>query len=333
MWAVARADPVYVTTANLVGAAISRQSAETTQPPTELPAAEPHCDLLRKPPPLHRLQLGFSAGGTVTNPGNGGLSGSVGTVAFFDTSATNNNLNVYQNFPIAANANVTYNAITVRNAGILTIGGGATVNVTTAITVTANSSIVLQSINNAAQVNGAWAGAGVTLNAATVQVDAGSSINADGQGYQTQAGPGAAGQGTTTGGSYGGTGSGPNPAPVYGSPTAPTDLGSGGGQYQGTGTPGGGAVRLVVSGTLTNNGIISANAAAANGFTGGSAGGSVYVTTQTLAGAGTFNANAAATPVPMDTAEAADASPSTSSTPQILPDSTPPPRPRRRRTE
>ena len=66
----------------------------------------------------------------------------------------------------------------------MTVGGGSTVNVTAGVLVTANSSIILQSINTAAQVNGTWQGTGVTLNAASVQVDPGSSINADGQGYR-----------------------------------------------------------------------------------------------------------------------------------------------------
>jgi hypothetical protein len=110
-------------------------------------------------------------------------SGSVGTVVFFDTSSVNDNLDVYQDFTVPANSTVTYNSITVRNGAVMTIGGGSTVNVTAGVLVTANSSIILQSINNSAQVNGTWQGTGVTLNAASVQVDPGSSINADGQGY------------------------------------------------------------------------------------------------------------------------------------------------------
>jgi len=45
------------------------------------------------------------------------------------------------------------------------------------------------------------------------------------------------------------------------SASAPTDLGSGAGVYNAYGGVGGGAIRLIVSGTLTNNGIISANGA------------------------------------------------------------------------
>src|ERR1019366_7943565 len=88
-----------------------------------------------------------------------------------------------------ANYNVT--SLTVQSGAALTIGGGSSVTVTNAITVSGNSSIVLQATNTTAQVNGTWQGAGVTVQAGSVQVDAGSSINADGQGYVSRAGPGA----------------------------------------------------------------------------------------------------------------------------------------------
>ena len=194
----------------------------------------------------------------------------------------------------------TYNltSLSVENGATLTIGGGSTVTVNGAVLVTANSNVVLQSINNAAQVNGTWQGAGVTMNAGSVQVEAGSSINADGQGYLASAGPGGAPSGTSAGGSYGGLGGvGENaiePAPIYGSATTPTDLGSGGG-YRCCGAipgPGGGLVRLIVSGTLTDDGVISANGGNLVGYQGGGgSGGSVYVTTAGLAGSGIFSAN------------------------------------------
>jgi RHS repeat-associated protein len=230
-------------------------------------------------------------GFTTSTAAGASLYGTVGTVAFFDTSAANNNLEIYQNFPIPASSNITYNSITVQNAATLTVGGGSTISVTGSILVTGNSSMVLQSINNAAQVNGTWQGAGVTLNAGSVQVDAGSSINADGQGYLALDGPGAGPQGNSIGGSYGGLGGGQLTNLTYGSASAPTDLGSGAGVYNAYGGVGGGAIRLIVSGTLTNNGIISANGASLTGEGGGGAGGSVYVTTATLAGSGVFTAN------------------------------------------
>ena len=230
-------------------------------------------------------------GGTALPAGNGGVGGAVGTVAFFDTSATNYDVMIDQDYVIPAGSNVQYNSLTVTNGATLTIGGGSTLTVASQVLVTGTSTIVLQSINTTTQVNGAWAGAGVTMTAGSVQVDAGSSINADAQGYAASAGPGAGPSGSANGGSYGGAGGGQAASTIYGSATAPTDLGSGGGQYQGTTQPGGGAVRLIVSGTLTDNGLISANGAAVSGFVGGGAGGSVYVMAGTLAGSGTFSAN------------------------------------------
>ena len=107
-----------------------------------------------------------------------------------------------------------------------------------------------------------------------------------------------------TGAATAAKGSGPNIASMttYGSSLAPVDLGSGGSasynaSWQGaaSGGNGGGAIRLIVSGTLTNNGVISANGSpsgGSNGSGGGAgSGGSVYVTTSTLAGSGVFQAN------------------------------------------
>ena len=234
---------------------------------------------------------GFSNSTTLGGSSAGDVAGTNGTVVFFDTSVTNDNLDLYQDFLIPASSTVTYNSITVNNGAVLTIGGGSTVTVTGGVLVTDNSSIIFESINNTAQVNGTWQGVGATLNAASVQVDSGSSINADGQGYVAVAGPGTGQQGNSNGGSYGGIGAGQAASTIYGSASTPTDLGSGGGQYQAPGGPGGGAVALLVSGTLINNGVISSEGTPASGFGGGGSGGSVYVTAGNLSGAGTFNAD------------------------------------------
>lgn len=246
-----------------------------------------------------RIAVSYSNGAGFTafnaSTANGGVSGAVGTVAFIDTSALNGNLSVYQNFTIPSGSTLTYNQITVANGSLLTIGGGSSVTVTGALTVTGKSTVVLQSINSTVQLNGAWAGAGVAINAGSVQVDAGSTINADGQGYTSAtsgagAGP-AGGIDSNHGASYGGAGANQAASTVYGSSTAPVDLGSGGSQYAGGGGNGGGALRLQVNGTLTNNGILSANAGPVTGYSSGGAGGSVFVTAQTLTGSGTFSAN------------------------------------------
>lgn len=187
-------------------------------------------------------------------------------------------------------------SLTVESGATLTIAGGSSLQVTGGITVTGNSNIVLQGANTSAQVNGLWAGSGVTISASSVQVDAGSTINANGQGYVAEAGPGGGVSTDSNGGSYGGVGGkgffSKVGAAVYGSSTNPVDLGSGGG-YRCCTTPGsgGGAIRLLVSGTLTNNGVISANGGStASGGAGGGAGGSVNIMANTIAGTGTITA-------------------------------------------
>ena len=157
------------------------------------------------------------------------------------------------------------------------------------LTVTNGATLTLQGANTGAQVDGQWQGYGVTIISGAVQVDTGSRISADGQGYTTGQGPGGS-VSYSIGGTYGGQGSN-NPAAPYGSALTPTDLGSAGGGSYGGWSAGGGAIRLIVAGTLTNNGTISANGLSAGGNNGGAAGGSLYVTTGTLAGSGTFTAN------------------------------------------
>ena len=236
---------------------------------------------------------------------NGGATnGQNGTVLFANNAQANLDLNITTQFSISPSTTATYNSITVNNGGTLTIGGGSTINVTGLVTVTGSSSIVLQSINTSAQVSGQWAGQGVTINAGSVQVDPGSSINADGQGYLggncngSGSGPGGGPRNCNNygnGGSYGGLGGGPNQGGMstYGSASAPVDLGSGGsgGYVSPVGGAGGGAVRLAVSGALTNNGTISANGGYGGNESGAGSGGSVYVTTGTLTGSGVFLAN------------------------------------------
>ncbi len=245
--------------------------------------------------------------GFATSTASGGQGsytpGANGTSGFFDTSTADEGLSVYQNFVLPPSTAVTYNSVTVQAGAVLTIGGGSTINVDTALKVT--GTLVAAASNNTAQVKGTWQGAGVTINAASVQVDSTGSLNADTQGYVPAAGPGGAPSGTNPGASYGGLGGSVNgyaSPPTYGSPTVPTDLGSGGSSTNGTvngsdGGAGGGAIKLTVSGTLTNNGIISANGqgpGATNNQASGGSGGSVFIQTGTLAGSGSIQANGGA---------------------------------------
>jgi hypothetical protein len=138
-------------------------------------------------------------------------------------------------------------------------------------------------------------GKGVIINATDVVIDAGSNINSNGGGYPAQTGPGVPNNVSTTGGgaSHGGVGgdwvdtSDPKAGPtysyggttLYGSSSAPIDLGSG------SDGPGGGAIKINnPTGTLTVNGSLLANGSA-NG-----SGGSIWTNSGTLSGSGAIQA-------------------------------------------
>ena len=184
----------------------------------------------------------------------------------------------------------------------LTVTGGAVVSPQSSLTfgnLLVNSNAWLSVSNQALTV----------ISNVTVQVGGG--IIADGAGSGPGVGQGA-GRAISTpsgdvggGGGYGGYGAAGN-APAgysalggspFGSVTAPTAFGGAGGAYITVpgvrpGSIGGGALRINVTGALLVNGRISANGAA--GLTqgaGGGAGGSVWLTTGTLAGTGTISAN------------------------------------------
>ena len=150
-------------------------------------------------------------------------------------------------------------------------------------------------------------GTGVTINANSVQVDMGSKIISDGQGYVGTGGDGAGvgggkgGYWVGAGGGYGGLGGnaydGHSGGVAYGSVIEPSALGSAGGAgvngstYYAGGN-GGGAIRFVISGTLTVNGTLSVNGSnGTTGRTGGGSGGSIWVTTNVLAGSGVIQSN------------------------------------------
>ncbi|MFH1745534.1 MAG: immunoglobulin domain-containing protein [Planctomycetota bacterium] len=137
--------------------------------------------------------------------------------------------------------------------------------------------------------------------ATNVTVETGSRIDVDGKGYSSSEGPGQGEDHGTYGAGAGHGGNGGNSSAAaggssYGSILQPTDIGSGGGRtdtYQ-QGGPGGGAVRLVVNGTLTIDGDITANGAdggiVGSNYGGGGSGGSIYMTAAVLTGGGTVSA-------------------------------------------
>ncbi len=237
---------------------------------------------------------------TLTNPApGGGTSGA----AIFNIQGPSVVINTNQ----TVCASATYFNLTVAGGAVLTLCGGITITVQGTLAVTQGSTILVQG-TNVDSVDGV----GSTIIASTAQIGPGCSISADGQGYSEENGPGAGSailtQWGAGGGGYGGAGAhaAANGGPggvggiTYGSATNPTDLGSGGGCTHldcnnNPGGAGGGAITLVVSGKLTNNGTVSAQGAAATGYTsGGGSGGALNVTVGTLSGVGSFVADGGA---------------------------------------
>lgn len=247
---------------------------------------------------------GFNPAASMTANAGGTIAGQAGSLVFVDST---NNLQVPGGrLELAQDSTTNFHDITVENGATVVMDGNSTLNSAGKLTVTGNSTILLESKNNTVPVSSQWQGTGAAINAANVQVDSGSVISADGQGYVGNncsgagAGPGGGPlncNNNGNGGSYGGQGAGPNPAPTYGSASAPTALGSGGSGGYGAHSPGGaggGAIRLVVSGTLTDNGTITANGSGAADCSGGGSGGSIYVNAGTIKGNGIFTANGGA---------------------------------------
>ncbi|NQT94389.1 MAG: hypothetical protein HQ559_16655, partial [Lentisphaerae bacterium] len=128
-------------------------------------------------------------------------------------------------------------------------------------------------------------------------INAGGMINVDGKGYWRSLGP-AGGGSYSMGGGHGGQGgsgrdTGQDPRACYGSITSPTNIGSAGQRHTGPSeTDGGGAAKITVGETTTLNGLMTANGkTTANNLAGAGAGGSVWLTTSNLVGAGTVRAN------------------------------------------
>jgi len=242
---------------------------------------------------LHYESSSFSGtaeakGGCGSTNGYSPDCGENGTVGFFDT--TNNDLlvNTYWQFlntdsPFNFNniyisngakvktesgVNITANQFSLDGASFFTLSGGETTSINN-LNLLGNSIITVDPEKI------------LSLNTSNINIESGSSILADGKGLVK--GPGSTDVDYIAGASYGGKGSGVTAKPVYGSEDMPVDFGSGAESYRG-----GGAIRLIVSGTLKNNGIISSN-----GYMYRSSGGSIYVTTNSLIGSGVFQADGA----------------------------------------
>lgn len=140
----------------------------------------------------------------------------------------------------------------------------------------------------------AWDGATGGLlffRAQNVTVETGGLIHTNGLGFRFNEGPGSAG--ASGGGGHGGVGGGASGGQAYGSTNAPFSLG-GGGNYYGSGFTGGGIIRLAVTGALNVQGAITSAGISVSVSNVGGAGGSIWLTTQTLNGMGEISAKGSA---------------------------------------
>jgi hypothetical protein len=180
---------------------------------------------------------------------------------------------------------LTFGTCVVTNGVILTLDANEGSNVFTFGSLTVESGGVVRCLGNVAASNVAAGGShlrilgeGVMIVASNVDIQAGGLLTANGNGMTACIISNNVGVNA-----YGGY-SGGNGGVPYGELTNVTVLGSG------VSAAGGGAIRLVVDGTLNVEGIISSDGAV-TAITNGGSGGSVWITCGTLQGAGMISAN------------------------------------------
>jgi hypothetical protein len=134
--------------------------------------------------------------------------------------------------------------------------------------------------------------AGIFIECSNLTVQAGGEISGDGMGYDGNAstGYGPGGGSPWRGGGHGGAG-GWGGGATYGSSNNPASLGSAGGGGNSLGAPGGGYARIVASGQLIVDGLISMNGSNGSHKAGGGAGGGINIQCWSLKGNGTIRAN------------------------------------------
>jgi hypothetical protein len=224
--------------------------------------------------------------------GTGAGAGGAGTIYLKDNLAPQGQIIIdnggvvgtYTPIVLSSSSSARYN---------LRVTGAATVLAPTALylsnlTITANGVLSASPTNLLVDV----------LQNATIGV--GGAIKVDGKGYGYNQGPGkgATLSGRGAGAGYGGAGgnsqSGALGGTNYGLVTRPEERGSGGGfgsfDYFG-GSEGGGAVQLIVGGTLNLDGALSANGNPGwQDNSGGGSGGSIWISAGALTGAGNISA-------------------------------------------
>ncbi|MBI2438523.1 MAG: G8 domain-containing protein, partial [Lentisphaerae bacterium] len=142
----------------------------------------------------------------------------------------------------------------------------------------------------------------VYLNCSNLTVAGGGKIDVNGKGYRGGYyttggyGPGGAVANTAHGASHGGMGGGQTaassaPKYIYDRPESPNLAGSGGAWWNGLTCHGGGAIRVAATGTVTVDGVVSANATdSSDNSYGGGSGGAVWITCSRIIGTGVVSA-------------------------------------------
>jgi hypothetical protein len=220
------------------------------------------------------------------------LAGGAGTIYIKTNSSSVANLLL--NNGGAAGTNTPISTLNPPFSALVT-GGAALVNSTGPLT------FQNLSIGSGGLLRPAFGNVDITV-IADALVTSGALISADAHGNGQSGGTGHGhitflgdGSGAGYGGAGGASINGAVGGITYGSSNQPTDLGSCGGispiSLSGF-SQGGGAIRLKVNGTLTMNGLVSANGAdAATDGAGGGSGGSIWITAKALSGNGFFTAN------------------------------------------
>ena len=240
----------------------------------------------------------YSFAGTVTAYGGGPSRwGGAGTVYMAQTDGPPGDLTIRNNGNSGAFTELPdefppFGAVDVADGGILAVPPTMTATMTD-----------LDVLDGGVIAHRTTSDGGIHIQVANhATIAAGASIQLTGRGYPPRTGPGAGGSTISTGagGGYGGPGGNGQDTfggGTYGSVTAPTDLGSGGGEEtdRANGGHGGGAVHLSVGGPLVLDGSVVANGSDGGGATsddnGAGAGGSVWIEASSLAGAGSIVAN------------------------------------------
>jgi hypothetical protein len=170
--------------------------------------------------------------------------------------------------------------------------------------ITVQNSGRIRHVWNTATVNPWTPNAGIFIECASLDLQAGGEINGAGLGYGSAPaaysngygfgrGMTASGYGGGAGyGGAGGAGSGGGAGGTYGSSSNPTNPGSGGASGYNIGASGGGGyLKLVAAGTVTVNGLITMNGVDALWDSGGGSGGGILIQCGSLVGSGTIRAN------------------------------------------